>query len=58
MEVYLDDMLVKSKMIGDHVEHLKQMFNILWKYQRKLNPLKYAFQVWSGKFLGELTPRK
>ena len=28
----VDDMLVKSKMAGDHVEHLKQMFNILWKY--------------------------
>ena len=32
MEVYVDDMLVKSKMARDHVEHLKQMFNILWKY--------------------------
>ena len=32
MEVYMDDILVKSKMAGDHVEHLKQMFNILWKY--------------------------
>ena len=32
MEVYVDDMLVKSKMVGDHAEHLKQMFNILQKY--------------------------
>ena len=52
MEVYVDDMLVKSKMIGDHAEHLKQMFIILWKYQIKLNPLKCAFGVGSGKFLG------
>ena len=29
MEVYVDDMLVKSKMTGDHIEHLNQMFNIL-----------------------------
>ena len=29
MEVYVDNMLVKSKIAGDHVEHLKQMFNIL-----------------------------
>ena len=29
MEVYVDDMLVKSKMIRDHIEHLNQMFNIL-----------------------------
>ena len=52
MEVYMDDMLVKSKMVGDHAKHLKQMFNILQKYQMKPNPLKYAFGVKSGKFLG------
>ena len=32
MEVYVDDMLVKSKMVGNHIEHLKQMLNILRKY--------------------------
>ena len=32
MEVYVDDMLVKSRMVGDHVEHLGQMFEILRKY--------------------------
>ena len=52
MEVYVDDMLVKSKMVGDHIEHLNQMFNMLRKYQMKLNPLKCAFGVGSGKFLG------
>ena len=52
MEVYVDNMLVKSRMVGDHVEHLRQMFTILWKYQMKLNPLKCAFRVRSGKFLG------
>ena len=29
MEVYVDDMLVKSKMVGDHAKHLKYMFIIL-----------------------------
>ena len=52
MEVYVDDMLVKSKTTGDHIEHLNQMFNILRKYRMKLNPLKYAFGVGLGKFLG------
>ena len=54
MEVYVDDMLVKpmSRMVGDHVEHLGQMFNILRKYQMKLNPLKCSFGVRSSKFLG------
>ena len=52
MEVYVDDMLVKSKIIGDHIEHLNQMINILWKYRIKLNPLKCAFGIGLGKFLG------
>ena len=39
MEVYVDNMLVKSRMVGDHVEHLRQMFTVLQKYQMKLNPL-------------------
>ena len=52
MEVYVDEMLVKSKMVEYHIEHLNQMFNILRKYRMKLNPLKCAFGVGSGKFLG------
>ena len=52
MEVYVDDMLVESKMARDHAEHLKQMFNILRKYQIKLHPLKCAFGVGLSKFLG------
>ena len=48
----MDDKLVKSKMVRDQAKHLKQMFNILQKYQMKLNPLKCAFGVGSGKFLG------
>ena len=51
MEVYMDDMLVKPRMVGDHVENLGEMFKILRKYQMKLNPLKCAFGVGSGKFL-------
>ena len=52
MEAYMDDMLIKSRMAGDHVEHLGHMFKILRKYQMKLNPLKYAFGIGSRKFLG------
>ena len=50
-KVYVDDMLVKSKMAEDHIEHLNKMFNILQKYQMKLNPLKCAFAVGLSKFL-------
>ena len=52
MEVYVDDMLVKSKTAGDHIEHMNKMFNNIRKYQMKLNPLKCAFGVGLGRFLG------
>ncbi|KAK1399685.1 hypothetical protein POM88_009548 [Heracleum sosnowskyi] len=52
MEVYVDDMLVKSKATGDHVLHLSEMFNILRRFRMKLNPQKCVFGVESGKFLG------
>ena len=32
MEVYVDDMLVKSKKAEDHIKHLGEMFEILRKY--------------------------
>ena len=52
MEVYVDDMLVKSKEAKNHIEALDEMFQILRRYGMKLNPLKCSFGVASGKFLG------
>ena len=52
IEVYVDNMLVKFRVTGDHIRHLGQMFDILRKYQMKLNPLKCAFGVGSRTFLG------
>ena len=37
MEVYVDDMLVKSKTATDHVAHLSDTFVILRKYRMRLN---------------------
>lgn len=54
MEVYVDDMLVKSLSSRDHVAGLKEAFETLRRYQMKLNPQKCAFGVASGKFLGFL----
>ncbi|KAL0378470.1 UNVERIFIED_CONTAM: hypothetical protein Sradi_3152500 [Sesamum radiatum] len=51
MEVYVDDMLVKSKEARDHVKDLEEMFSILRKYKLKLNPGKCAFGVQGGRFL-------
>src|SRR5574338_1421019 len=52
IEVYVDDMLVKSKKAVDHMDHLAETFAVLRKYGMKLNPLKCSFGVESGKFLG------
>ena len=51
MEVYIDDMLVKSTSAKLHIAHLSEAFQILRKYNMKLNPAKCAF-VSAGKFLG------
>ena len=52
MDVYVDDMLVKSKTAVNHVAHLADTFVVLRRYKTKLNPLKCSFGVASGKFLG------
>ncbi|KAM1636178.1 hypothetical protein COP2_014454 [Malus domestica] len=52
MEVYVDNMLVKSKHADQHITNLSETFTILKRYQMRLNPNKCAFGVGSGKFLG------
>ena len=48
MEVYVNDMLVKSKVASDHITHTAYMFKILRKYRMKLNPLN-ALLAWPPK---------
>ena len=50
MEVYIDDMLVKSAVARDHVTHLDQTFSILRQTNMILNPRKCTFAVRVGKF--------
>ena len=52
MEVYIDDILVKSVKVELHINHLAEAFQILKDYKMKLNPTKCAFGVSVGKFLG------
>ena len=52
VEVYVDDMLVKSQDEGIHLDNLQETFDTLRQYNMKLNPNKCAFGVSSGKFLG------
>ena len=52
MEVYVDDMLVKSLDKADHISHLQEAFEVLRHHKMMLNPTKCAFGVSSEKFLG------
>ena len=58
MEVYIDDMLVKSKERPDHKKHLQETFELLHTYGMKLNPLKCSFRVSLGKFLGFMVTQR
>ena len=51
MEVYIDDVLVKSLCVAYHLGHLRDCFVTLNKYIMKLNPAKCTFGVSSGEFL-------
>lgn len=52
MEVYVDDMITKSKEPVEYVRHLEETFGLLRKYMMKINLEKCAFGACSGKFLG------
>ena len=52
IEVYIDDMVIKSKVMSEHVGDLGNIFEILRKHKLRLNDFKCFFGVGSGKFLG------
>ncbi|XP_077242376.1 uncharacterized protein LOC143882870 [Tasmannia lanceolata] len=58
MEVYVDDMLVKSLSSQDHVSDLEETFQVLRDNKMKLNPTKCTFGVSSGKFLGFMVSQR
>ncbi|KAL0462562.1 UNVERIFIED_CONTAM: Retrovirus-related Pol polyprotein from transposon.6 [Sesamum latifolium] len=58
MEVYVDDMLVKSKEAFNHVKDLEETFTVLRKYRLKLNLGKCAFGVSGGHFLGFMVTQR
>jgi hypothetical protein len=58
VEVYVDDLLVKSIRATKHIEDLRETFRTLRKYNMKLNPMKCAFGVPSSKFLGFMVSQR
>ena len=52
IKIYIDDMVVKSKVVSEYLGNLGIIFEILRKYKLHLNASKCSFDVGSGKFLG------
>ena len=58
VQVYVDDMLVKSLQENDHLSNLQETFDTLRAYNMKLNPNKCVFRVTVGKFLGFMVSQR
>jgi hypothetical protein len=64
--VYIDDLVVKSANFDTHIAGLRKVFERMRRYNLKMNPLKCAFVVLMGRFLGfivhenglEINPKK
>ena len=52
IEIYVDDMVVKSKMVSEHLGDLRTIFEILRRYKLRLNASKCSLGMGLGKFLG------
>ena len=50
--MYIDNVVVKSKVESGHIDDLENIFEILRKHKLPLNVAKCSFGVGSGKFLG------
>ena len=58
VQVYVNNMLVKSRREKDHLGDLRETFDTLRSYNMKLNPRKCAFGVTAGKFLGFMVSQR
>ena len=58
VEVYVDDMIVKSHTKEDHIIHLQKLFERLQKFRLRLNSNKCTFGIRSGKLLGFIVSQR
>ena len=58
VQVYIDDMLVKSRREDDHLDDLRETFDTLCSYNMKLNPNKCMFAVMARKFSGFMVSQR
>ena len=58
LEVYVDDMITKSKQASEHTTDLRETFTTLRRHQMRLNPDKCVFGVTGWKCLGFLVDER
>ena len=58
IEIYVDDMVVKSKVVTEHLEDLGDIFDVLRRHKLRLNASKCSFGVGSSKFLGYMVTHR
>ena len=58
IEIYIDDMVVKSNVVSKHLGDLGDILEVLRKYKLRLNASKCSFGVGSGKFLGYMVTHR
>ena len=58
IEIYVDDMVVKSKVVSENLGDLGRTLNFLRKHKLRLNASKCFFGVGSGKFLGYMVTHR
>ena len=57
IEVHIDNMVIKSKEVDQHLRDIDKCFQVLQYYKMRLNPAKCAFGVSSGQFLGHIVTK-
>ena len=58
IKVYIDDIVVKSKVVSEHMGDLGNIFEILKRHKLHLNASKYSFGVGLSKFLGYMVTHR
>ena len=58
IEIYIDDMVVKSKVVSEHLGDLGNIFEVLRKYKLRLNASNFLFGVGLGRFLGYMVTHR
>ena len=58
IEIYVDDMVVKSKVVSGHLRDLDGIFDVLRRHKLRLNSSKCSFGMGLDKFLGYMVTHR